>query len=80
MATGGGTSIGAWIALYVVHTAWWLFVATRPGGLPGWLIDPLASRWSREAVKLFAWLWLVAGTLWFVLGIFDPAVRLAWPS
>jgi hypothetical protein len=71
-------SLEAWTALYVLHTGLWLCVAK--GVVPGWVAHPLAARWSAEGVRLFAWLWLIAGTAWFIAGIFEPAVRLAWPN
>jgi len=71
-------SAAAWIGLYSVHTLWWLWVATV--GVPSWLVDPLAHRWSPESTRVFAWLWIAAGTAWFLLGLLDSRARVVWPT
>jgi hypothetical protein len=71
-------SVAAWVGLYAVHTLWWLWVAKV--GVPSWLVDPLAHRWGSEGIRIFAFLWIAAGTAWFLLGLFDPKARGSWPE
>ena len=75
-------STEAWVAVYVVQVLWWLWLA-RWGGASAvqgwraaWLLEFVAWRCDAEVIKLYAWLALAASTFWFVLGLFDPAVRL----
>lgn len=71
----------AWVVGYVVQAAWWLWLARWGGAraVVGWraalLLDTSAWRWNAETIALFAWLSLAASTLWFVLGLLEPAVR-----
>jgi hypothetical protein len=71
----------AWIALYIIQALWWLWLARWGGArsVQGWpsafLVDPLAWRWDRDVIRLFAWLALAASTVWFVIGLFQPAAR-----
>ena len=71
----------AWAGLYVVLVLFWLWLA-RWGGArsiqgwrAAWLLHPVAWRWDAEVIQLFAYLSLAGTTLWFVLGLFDPALR-----
>lgn len=78
-------STGAWVALYIVQALWWLWLArwggarSIQGSLAAWLLDPVAWRWDADLIKVFAWLSLAASTLWFVLGLVEPAARLFYP-
>jgi len=75
-------STAAWVGVYVVQALWWLWLARWggarcvEGGPAAWLLHPVAWRWDAEVIQLFAWLSLVGSTLWFVLGLFEPAARL----
>lgn len=74
-------SMPAWTALYAVQALWWLWLARWGGArvVEGWpaaiLVHSIAWRWSAEGIRLFAWLSLLGSTLWFVLGLFEPAAR-----
>lgn len=39
------------------------------------MLHPVAWRWDAEVIQLFGWVSLAGTTLWFVLGLFDPALR-----
>jgi hypothetical protein len=74
-------STPAWIACFIVQAIWWLWLA-RWGGAravegwsAAWLLHPVAWRWNADAIRVFAWLSLLASTLWFVFGLFVPASR-----
>ncbi len=76
------TAMLAWTGLYVVQALFWLWLA-RWGGASSiqgwraaWLLDPIAWRWDPAVIRLFAWLSLASTTLWFVLGLLDPSLRL----
>ncbi len=75
-------STPAWTGLYVLDALFWLWLA-RWGGArsvegwrAAWLLHPIAWRWDAEVIQLLAWLSLAGTTLWFVLGLVDPALRL----
>jgi hypothetical protein len=74
-------STGAWIALYVVQMLWWLWLArwggarVVQGARAAWLLHPLAWRWDAEVIEFFAWLSILASTVWFVIGLIDPSHR-----
>lgn len=72
-----------WIALYLAQALFWLWIARWGGAVrlagtlaSGLLVDLRAPYWSREGLELFAWLSLLTSTIWFVLGLFDPGLRI----
>ena len=75
--------IGIWILIYVAELLFWLWII-RWGGADrlegtftsGLIISIFAPNWSAEGIKLFAWLTMIAGTVWFLLGLFYPELRL----
>lgn len=75
-------SLTSWILIYGVELLFWLWIL-RWGGAEwlegtftsGLLISIFAPRWSADGIKLFALLTLIAGTIWFVIGIIVPDVR-----
>ena len=75
-------SLTAWIILYLGQLVFWVWVI-RWGGAErlegtfasGFLINYFATRWNADGIRLFAWLTLAAGTIWFVIGLFNPLVR-----
>jgi hypothetical protein len=73
--------IVAWTAVYVADALWWLWLAawggadSVQGAWAAWLLHPVAWRWDADVIRLFAWLSLVASTLWFIVGLFEPAAR-----
>lgn len=42
----------------------------------GLLVNYFAVNWSAEGIKLFAWLTLIATTIWFFAGVFYPEIRI----
>lgn len=70
-----------WVALYVAQALFWLWIARWGGArsLHGWraafLLHWVAWRWDEEVIRLFGWLALGGTTLWFVIGLFEPAAR-----
>jgi hypothetical protein len=76
-------SLTAWIILYLLELLFWLWII-RWGGAErlegtftsGLLISYFAPGWSAEGIKLFAWLTMIAGTVWFIAGLFFPDLRI----
>jgi hypothetical protein len=73
----------AWVALHAANALFWLWVACWGGAerlegtfASGWLVSVFAPNWSAEGLKLFAWIMLVAGGIWFIVGLVEPGVRL----
>ncbi len=75
-------SITTWVLLYIAELLFWWWVI-RWGGAErlegtfssGFLISVLAPNWSAEGIKLFAWLTLIVGTVWFIIGLVLPGAR-----
>jgi hypothetical protein len=75
-------TLPAWIAIYLAQLLLWLWIV-RWGGArqlegtftAGLLFHPLAPRWSREGLQVYALGSLVVSTFWFLLGLFLPQVR-----
>jgi hypothetical protein len=78
-------STATWVALYIVQALWWLWLARWGGArsIKGWpagfMLHPVAWKWDAELIRVFAWLSLAASTVWFVLGLFEPAARPFYP-
>ncbi len=76
-------SLTNWILFYIAELLFWLWVI-RWGGAKwlegtftsGLLISVLAPNWSADGIKLFAWLTLIVGTIWFIIGLIVPQARI----
>jgi len=75
-------SLPAWIILYLLELLFWVWIIRWGGAerlegsfISGLLIHYFAPRWGSEGIKLFAWLALIAGTVWFIAGLFYPGIR-----
>jgi hypothetical protein len=75
-------SLIEWISLFAVELLFWLWIVKWGGAerlegtfASGFLISILAPSWSAEGIKLFAWLTMIAGSIWFVIGLFYPDIR-----
>jgi len=72
-----------WVFLYLIDLVFWIWVV-RLGGAErlegtlasGCLISIFAPRWSAEGIKAAGWLVIVLSTIWFVIGLFSPSLRL----
>jgi hypothetical protein len=73
-----------------VTTTIWVTLHLANLGLQGWIIwgggahhlsetSWLHPTWGAEKAKLLAWLALLGGSFWLVLGLIDPAARRLWP-
>lgn len=72
-----------WVALYLAQALFWLWIARWGGSsrlagtlASGLLVHLRAPSWSREGLELFAWLSLLASSIWFAMGLLDPGLRL----
>jgi len=72
----------AWVLVYLVELLFWVWIIGWGGAkwlegtfASGFLISYFAPSWSAEGIKLFAWVSLLACTIWFVVGIFNLSVR-----
>jgi len=71
-----------WIVFYFFELLFWLWII-RWGGAKwlegtfasGLLISTLAPAWRAEGIKLFAWISLIAMSIWFVAGLANPSLR-----
>jgi hypothetical protein len=75
-------NIVMWIVLWAVSSLFWVWICWWDGAewlegkaLSGCLVHWLAPRWSADGIRLFGWLALVIGTVWFVIGLFSRDVR-----
>ncbi len=75
-------SLLLWLALYLVILLFCLWLIRWGGAdllgreyLSIFLISHRAPTWGSEGIKLFAWLTLVAHTIWFLIGVFKPDTR-----
>jgi len=70
-------------------TALWVTVHLANLGIQTWIIWGGGARWfsgtswlhptwGAERVKLGAWLALIGGSFWLVLGLIDPTSRALW--
>jgi hypothetical protein len=75
----------AWIVSFILNTLFWLCIA-RWGGAErlegtfasGCLVSIFAPSWSADGLRLFAYVMLVAGTVLFITGLFQPEMRSLW--
>ena len=75
-------SLAWWVALYLVTSVFWLWVVFLGGAerlegtvAAGLLVDWLAPHWTADGIRLFVGLSWVLQTVWFVIGLFEPASR-----
>lgn len=73
----------AWVVLHIVNILFWLWVAICGGAerlegtfSSGCLISVFAPGWSADGLRLFAWLALLGGAVWLVVGLIVPSDRL----
>jgi hypothetical protein len=72
----------SWVSVHLLNVAFQAWIIW--GGGAHWLngtvlAHPSPPQWGAEAVKLFAWLALLGGVFWLVLGLVDPASRFISP-
>ncbi len=72
----------AWIITHALSTLFWSWIAFWGGAerlegslASGFLVSFRAPAWEAEGIKLFAWLMLIAGGVWFIVGLFAPGAR-----
>ena len=73
----------AWIIGYLLNLLLCLWIVRWGGAewlegtfLSGFLLNIFAPRWSAEGIKLYIWLTMMISTVWFLLGLFWPEIRL----
>ena len=73
-----------WTLFWAISSLFWLWVCLWGGAdklegtfLSGIIVDIFAPRWNTNGLKIFAWLFLILGSGWFVLGLFKPELRIA---
>ena len=78
-------SIGWWIIIYLSNLVFWLWVALWGGAerlddsfIVYFIITHVRRRWEAESLKLLAWVSIIGSSIWFVMGLFLPEVRLFW--
>lgn len=72
----------AWVVSFILNPLFWLWI-TRWGGperlegtfASGCLVSIFAPGWSAGCLRLFAYIILVAGTILFITGLFQPQMR-----
>ena len=76
-------SLSVWILLYVADLLFFLWLLLWGGA--EWierrfiaisLLNIFAFYWDSEQIRLYALIMLVAATIWFVIGVFAPVVRI----
>lgn len=75
-------SVGIWILFFAVDTVFMLWVLRGQGAewMEGWrallFIDWFrAAWWSAEQIRLYVLLWWICHAVWFIVGLFNPALR-----
>lgn len=76
-------SLLVWILLYVVQLVFYLWLL-RWGGAEWverrvaaiFLLNIFAFYWDSEQIRLYALIMLIVATVWFVIGLFAPVVRI----
>ena len=75
-------SIGLWILLYTTNTmfVWWVVWGGGAAKFVGWrsllIVDWMRSfDWNSEQIALYALICWLGHTLWFMVGLFEPAAR-----
>ncbi|MCP3937196.1 MAG: hypothetical protein GY708_17725 [Actinomycetia bacterium] len=70
-----------WIGLYVVEAGFLLWVAVGHGAdriANTWLsffMDPHSISDDPSVLRTWAWIGLIASTIWFAVGLFSPGAR-----
>ena len=70
-----------WIAYHSVGVLFWLWVLKWGGAerIEGWrawfLVGWFAGHWEAEQIRFYALLALVGECIWFLIGLFAPALR-----
>jgi hypothetical protein len=68
--------IAAWIGLYVIVTGVCVWFVLDDGEVVAALFGPGTAEWSETGIRVFVGgVWLLL-TVWFVLGLFEPSLRL----
>ena len=72
-----------WIALFLINSLVVYWVVFRGGAerlegsfLAALFLHSLAPRWSADGLKVFAGLSWIVSAIWFVVALFEPALRL----
>ncbi|NLX98035.1 MAG: hypothetical protein GXY83_17880 [Rhodopirellula sp.] len=75
-------SLVGWVALYAIESLFFYWVYFRDGAdqlegtlASGFLLGNFAPRWSAEGIRLFVAVTFSMASVWFVVGLFAPAVR-----
>ncbi len=73
----------AWIFAYSLNLLICLWIVRWGGAewlegtfLSGFLLNIFAPRWNADGIKLYIWLTLLISSVWFVLGLFWPEIRI----
>lgn len=70
-----------WILFYLISLVLWLWILNWGGAkwLEGWrawlILDWFAGHWNAEQIRLYALTLLGIETIWFLLGIGFPELR-----
>lgn len=81
---GGDTEgLGWWIATYMFEVGVWFWVVYLGGAdwlegsfLSAIFVSILAPRWNSDGIKLFIWAVFVFQTIYFIIGLFSPSMRM----
>ena len=72
-----------WIILWAASSLFWVWICLLGGAerleatfTSILVFGPLGPSLSAEGIKVFAWLALLFGTIWFVVGLFLPGARI----
>jgi hypothetical protein len=74
-------SLIVWVSIYTVASFFWAWIVFwggdefLEGTFASGFIHILAPRWSADGLRLFAGLSWIGFTVWFLLGVFVPALR-----
>jgi hypothetical protein len=73
----------AWIIGYLLNLLLCLWMVRWGGAewlegtfLSGFLVNIFAPRWNAGGIKLYIWLTLLISSVWFLLGLFWPEIRI----
>ena len=73
----------AWIIGYLLNLLLCLWMVRWGGAewlegtfLSGFLVNIFAPRWNAEGIKLLIWLTLLISSVWFLLGLIWPEIRI----
>jgi hypothetical protein len=73
---------GTWVILHTANIAVqsWILWGGGANRISGTIwVHPATHGWGADGVKLFAWLALLGGVFWLIVGLMDPAARWLWP-